>query len=74
MKNRPLCPECKQATIVIFTPPKKGIVGTDEGYATIGTPEYVDWYRAHLYCCNGQSNCTYTADIMSVQGDKKLST
>jgi hypothetical protein len=63
--NRPICPECKKQTVVLFSPPREGIVGTKEGYDTIGTPEYVDWNRAHLYCCNGESNCKYTAYIMT---------
>lgn len=71
MKNRPICPECKKQTIVLFTPPKEGIVGTDEGYSTIGTPEYIDWNKAHLYCCNGKTNCKYEARLM---GDDKLTT
>lgn len=71
MKNRPICPECGKQTIVLFTPPKTGIVGTKEGYKTIGTPEYIDWERAHLYCCNGETNCKYEAMIM---GDEKLTT
>ena len=62
--GRPICPECGKRTITLFTPPKEGIVGTDEGYKTIGTPEYIDWNRAHLYCCNGNSNCKFTANIM----------
>lgn len=55
----PICPECGQNTIVGFTPPREGIVGTEEGYKTIGTSAYVDWERAHLYCCNGESNCKF---------------
>jgi hypothetical protein len=71
-KDRPICPQCLQATIVLFTPPREGIVGTEEGYRTIGTPEYIDWKRAHLYCCNGSSNCTYTAYLLG--DDKKVTT
>ena len=63
-KNRPICPECKEQTIVLFTPPRKSIVGTWFGYKTIGTPQYIDWNRAHLYCCNGKTNCNYLAPIM----------
>ena len=58
-RKYPICPECGKHTIVLFTPPKEGIVGTEEGYKTIGTPEYVDWDKAHLYCCNGQTNCKF---------------
>jgi hypothetical protein len=70
-KNRPICPQCKEPTIVLFTPPKKGIVGTWFGYANIGKPSYIDWKRAHLYCCNGSTNCIYTAKLM---GDTPLNT
>lgn len=59
-RKYPLCPECGEATIVGFTPPREGIVGTEEGYSKIGTPEYVDWNRAHLYCSNGKTNCKFT--------------
>ena len=58
-RKYPLCPECGMATIVGYTPPREGIVGTDEGYRTIGTAAYVDWERAHLYCCNGETNCKF---------------
>ena len=55
----PICPACGKHTIVGFTPPREGIVGTEEGYKTIGTPKYVDWNRAHLYCCNAETNCRF---------------
>lgn len=70
-KDRPICPQCGQQTIVLFTPPKDGIVGTDDGYNLLGTPEYVDWTKAHLYCCNGETNCSYEAYLF---GDNKLTT
>jgi hypothetical protein len=43
----------------MFTPPREGIVGTEEGYRLFysGSPDYVDWDRAHLYCCNGSTDC-----------------
>ncbi len=63
-KKYPICPQCLCNTVVLFTPPREGIVGTVEGYRTIGTPAYVDWHRAHLYCCNGETNCNWTAYIM----------
>lgn len=68
-KDRPICPECMKPTIVLFTPPKE-----NADYKDIESPDYVDWNRAHLYCCNGETNCTYTAMIMSANTDKKLTT
>jgi hypothetical protein len=62
-RKYPICPECGKHSIVMFTPPREGIVGTPEGYKTIGTPEYVDWNRAHLYCCNGKANCKFNTRI-----------
>lgn len=62
----PVCPECGKHTIVMFSPPKEGIVGTEKGYKTIGTPEYVDWDKAHLYCCNGSTNCKFNTRIMDL--------
>ena len=59
-KSYPICPHCGCNTIVAFTPPREGIVGTPEGYRLYGEgnwAEYVDWNRAHLYCCNGETNC-----------------
>lgn len=71
MKYRPICPECNKPTIVLFTPPREGIVGTPEGYETIGTSAYIDWDRAHLYCCNAETNCKTEWKII---GDDNLST
>ena len=65
-RNYPICPECGKHTIVLFTPPKERIVGTEEGYRTIGTPEYIDWYRAHLYCCNGETNCKFNTPLLKL--------
>ena len=48
----PICPECKQKTIVLFTPPKEPI-----NFQLLGTPDYIDWDRAHIYCCNGETDC-----------------
>lgn len=62
-RTYPICPECGKHTIVLFAPPKDGIVGTKKGYETLGTPEYVDWNKAHLYCCNGETNCTFNTPI-----------
>lgn len=58
--KRPICAECGCNTLVLFTPPKEDIVGTEYSYKTIGTPDYVDWNKAHLYCCNGETNCKTT--------------
>lgn len=61
-RHYPVCPECGHHSIVLFTPPKEGIVGTDEGYRTLGTPEYIDWDKAHLYCCN-DANCSFKTPL-----------
>lgn len=61
----PICPDCGCNTLVGFTPPREGIIGTQEGYDTIGTPEYVDWNRAHLYCAN-DANCKYEARFVDL--------
>jgi len=53
-KNLPICPECKQPTLDFFTPPNE-----PPNFKILGTPEYIDWYRAHLYCTNGKTNCKY---------------
>lgn len=53
----PICPECGCNTVVLFSPPREGIVGTKEGYETMGTSAYVDWDKAHLYCANAETNC-----------------
>ncbi len=63
----PICPECGKDTIVLFTPPREGIVGTEEGYTTIGTDAYIDWDKAHLYCCNGESNCKIATPIKDLK-------
>lgn len=57
----PICPECNQETVVLFSPPKMPI-----DFKIIGEQEYVDWYKAHLYCCNGQSNCKWTAKLIDL--------
>lgn len=46
----PVCPECGEDTIVLFTPPK-------EGQYCDGDLSKIDWSRAHIYCCNGKTNC-----------------
>jgi hypothetical protein len=58
-KRYPICPECGCNTLVMFSPPREGIVGTEEGYRlwALHSADYVDWDKAHLYCCNGQTNC-----------------
>lgn len=62
----PICPKCGCNTIVVFTPPRDGIVGTEEGYRLLSerSPDYVDWSKAHLYCCNGQTNCDVSIPLM----------
>lgn len=65
-KNRPICPECGEATIVLFTPPKE-----PRDFNLLGTPEYIDWKRAHVYCCNGSTNCKYEVLLM---GGRELTT
>ena len=65
--NYPICPVCGCNTIVAFSPPRHGIVGTDEGYRLYSEKNwaaYVDWNRAHLYCCNGETNCDVKIPII----------
>lgn len=63
-KLRPICPFCGCNTLVLYTPPKEEISRHPKlRYALIGGPEYVDWDRAHLYCCNGETNCDITIPI-----------
>ena len=63
-KRYPICPECGCNTIVLFTPPREDVWNDlTKRYALIGTAEYVDWDRAHLYCCNGQTNCNVNISI-----------
>lgn len=57
----PLCPECGYNTIVGFTPPKE-----PAQFELLGTPEYVDWNRARLYCCNGETNCKYNTRFLDL--------
>lgn len=45
--QRPICPECGEETIVLFTPPIPNTMKADYG-------------KAHLYCCNGETNCKYS--------------
>lgn len=66
-KRYPICPQCGCNTLVMFSPPRPGLVGTDEGYRLYGDAnwaEYVDWSRAHLYCCNGETNCNVKIDVI----------
>jgi hypothetical protein len=63
-KNRPICPECKEPKIVLFTPPKKMYEGQPHSQEFMQSGEYVDWDRAHLYCANGTTNCKYTAHLL----------
>lgn len=62
--NRPICPECGCNTIVLFTPPKADSI---KNHVDISSQEYVDWSRAHLYCCNGESNCKNTFGLMNFE-------
>ena len=57
----PICPECKKDTIVLFTPPKEPI-----DFSKLGKPDYIDWEKAHLYCCNGQSNCKFSPRLFDL--------
>ena len=54
----PICPECGKHTIVLFTPPKEPI-----NDSLLGTNEYIDWDRSHLYCCNGSTNCKFNTPL-----------
>lgn len=66
---RPICPECGKATLTLFLPPKKYLYPKDgevhpDAYKLLGTEEYVDWYRAHLYCSNGTKNCQFNYPLI----------
>ncbi len=57
-KLRPICPLCGCNTLVLFTPPKQEVIDHPKlRYSMLGTPEYIDWDRSHLYCCNGETDC-----------------
>lgn len=57
-KLRPICPLCGCNTLVLFSPPREEVFAHDKlRYTMLGTQEYVDWDRAHLYCCNGETDC-----------------
>jgi len=57
-KLRPICPLCGCNTLVLFTPPKEEVFNHPKlRYSMLGTPDYVDWDRAHLYCCNSETDC-----------------
>lgn len=63
-KLRPICPLCGCNTLVLFSPPRDEILAHDKlRYSMLGTQEYVDWDRAHLYCCNGETNCDINIPI-----------
>ena len=63
----PICPQCKKETIVLFTPPKE-----PANFALLGTSEYIDWDRAHLYCANGETNCTFQPLLKDLTTPLKL--
>ncbi len=68
-RTYPICPECGKHTIVAFTPPdeQKEKDNTDENGATKGTPyDHIDWNRAHLYCCNGETNCKFNTRFIDL--------
>lgn len=77
-KRYPICPECGCNTIVAFFPPRDGLMRTEEGYRLYiekNCSAYVDWNRAHLYCCNGETNCHVQIPIigglMTPVGEKR---
>lgn len=64
-KQRPICPLCGCNTLVLFAPPNDEILAHDRlRYSLLGTPEYIDWNRAHLYCCNAETNCDISIPII----------
>ncbi|TXG76594.1 hypothetical protein E6Q11_04305 [Candidatus Dojkabacteria bacterium] len=56
-RKYPICPECGQASLAGFIPPKEGMSFTEHGDSAI------DWNKAHLYCTNGNTNCSYSTKI-----------
>ena len=76
--HRPLCPECHQPTVVLFSPPKDYLFPKDgtvhpDAYTLMGKQEYVDWNKAHLYCSNASTNCTFNT-LLSDLGRTNLTT
>lgn len=61
-RKHPICPECGQATIVVFAPPKEGMYcnADDKNW------EKVDIQKTHLYCCNGEKNCKFNTRIQDL--------
>jgi hypothetical protein len=58
-RRYPVCPECGKHTIVAFTPPiETGVARYFE--------RAIDWDRAHLYCCNGETNCSFNTRILDL--------
>ena len=58
----PICPECGQRSIVLFSPPKETALNSE-----------VNWDLASIYCCNGKSNCkigTLIRDLTTPVGER----
>ena len=69
MNIYPICPDCGQNTVVLFTPPKE-----PPDYTKLGTNEYVDWDKASLYCCNDE-NCKFSpklTELTTPQTEKRM--
>ena len=67
-RKYPVCPECGQHTIVLFSPPHRGkdgkVLCPDKFFKD---PQgYVDWHEAHIYCCNGSTNCQINTKIIEL--------
>lgn len=75
VSHRPICPECGKHTIVLFGPlkeylyPKNGPVHPDA--YKLSPIECTDWEKAHLYCCNGETDCKFST-LLSDLGKSNL--
>lgn len=67
-RHYPVCPECGRHTIVGFFPPRDcdtcGVALTGNGsICETGKTHPIIWQgdatRSSLYCCNGETNCSY---------------
>lgn len=64
----PICPECGNNTLVGFTPPKENMSFLENGN------DAIDWNKAHLYCCNGDTNCKFSTrfiDLVTPMSERK---
>lgn len=60
--SKPICPQCGNASMTLFTPLKQSLSANPEWRAEakkiLKGADKIDWEKAHLYC-NRDLNCTY---------------